>query len=198
MNNKPPIPPVPNDDGLSAAFYTTMRDELMKRLELRERTLALTATVLAALLGFGASAEKFKPYILLVMAPLSLGSTILVLEHSSKLAFIAEYLDKECRRFIRMSGSTSWRPWEVSSQLRDARRQEYKLRGLGEALILLLPLVVALVLASPDEWVFSSKEGIAWIIGTIVALIVIFLIIRHFIWRQSYHQYSASSHDNSN
>src|SRR5438128_2252878 len=133
---------------MSAVFYSTLREELMKRLELREHTLALSATVLAALLGYGATTSEFKTYLLLMMAPLSLGSTVLVLEHSAKLGFIAEYLDIECRRYVDNQGR-GWQPWETSDQLRQARAIEYGRRGLGEGVLLLLPLAIALLLALP-------------------------------------------------
>jgi len=195
MEINPPAPPAPQDGELSEAFYTAMRDELMKRLELREHTLALTTTILAALLGFGASAPDFKPNVLFIISPLSLGSTILVLEHSSKLAFIAEYLDKECRRYARRVGSKPWQPWETSSQVKAARASEYRLRGLGESVFLLLPLSIALILAFPTAWVWFSQPVIAWLVEAAVAVIVITLIARHFIWRSSYHRHSDFTHD---
>ena len=114
---------------LAEVFYASMREELMKRLELRERARALTVTALVALLGFAARLPEFETYILVIMGLLSLGGAILVSEHSRMLAFVAEYLYEECQRYSTRVGSAHWQPWETSPERRAARKTEYRLIG---------------------------------------------------------------------
>lgn len=189
------LPTTTLEPDLSATFYACMREELLKRLELREHTLALSVTALAALLGFGASSHGFKSYILLMIAPLSLGSAVLVLEHSAKIGFIAEYLDQECRRYARRIRRPHWRPWELSDQLRLARLSEYKGRTLGEVMLLLLPLLICLFLAFPVTWTWPSKEAFTWLIGVAIAVGIIFLLVRHLYWHSTIHRYSEPGGD---
>lgn len=187
-------PQPPDSQDLSETFYSAMREELMKRLELREHTLALSATFLAALLGYGATTPEFKTYLPLMMGPLALGSAILVTEHASKIGFIAEYLDMECRSY-RDRNPSRWQPWEVSDQLRRARRVEFSRRGVGEVLLLLLPLLIALCWVFPSTWDFRSTEVIVWISGGILAFGVVSILARHYYyWHSNLHGHKSIVH----
>lgn len=186
---------------MDKVYYGAMREEMLRRLELRDRLMTFVFTLSLAGAGAtaglvarstpGSSVPSLGFALVALLVPLaSTASAFLYVQHSRQIAYIARYLEAECKKDAerRSEGrpESIWMPWELSRELASARATEYKWRTAGELCFVAGPAVLVLIVFAPITSFPSTWT--AWIIGCIFAAVSTCVVLHHWRWHEKVHR----------
>ncbi len=171
------------DDGTSAIKpgaelqFNTLREEMIKRIELRHQIVAITLTVAGIVLSFGVSTGS----VALVYPPLALFLAMGWIHNNLRIRQLSKYVRDNFEGLIPGLG------WETHRQERDAetRLGAWPLNVLSAGGVFLITQVMAISLGilsfefSPAEWFLLT--------GDILSLLFVVLLLENFRRRRKRH-----------
>jgi hypothetical protein len=162
--------------------YRALRDEILVRIDLRQKLLAMSLILVGAFLGFFANNPEYK-YATLVYPPLAALIAVAWVQddygirHAS--LYIKEYIETELPALR----------WEhYKTELRRTNRKHNMILSSHLVIILLTQCVAAAI-----GWSFFTTEWYMWILAVLELLSILFVIYLCIDWWQSGKSIAAKS-----
>ena len=170
-----------DNDEIILKFFESSKEEVYVRIKLRDTLLTVYTTVVAATFGFAKATASLaggesmdSKESLLILPYLAFAFTLLVSYHHLCIATLGAYIKYELRS--KMSTKTTVHVFDAWNRFEAHRNGAQRLRTLGQAIILVTPPIVALLInnkaaiSSQWNWVLYFWFGV---IATALSIIVI-------------------------
>jgi len=158
------------------AFYVTARNELIRRISLRDAVTLAYISLVAGFSGYAFAADKRA--LLLLIPYLTFGFVNIFAHHNAVIGALGFFLKKE------LKCAKDEKHWDNSETLLNYQNQFILFRTLSAAIIFLLPPFVSLFLLAYWGFWYTSSENIslirlgAWSFGFAITLASAWLLWR--------------------
>lgn len=162
--------------------YQSVRNELVQRIEHRDKLIVAYLAATAAIFGLALS-KSASTEILLVIPYLTLGASLLLSLHHNVIGSIREFLEVELYPFLKDIGAGAPQ-WEDSKTARRQLSVGILQRAVGHVFLMIPPAVASLVMnATHMAWAFPY--GALWWSGAVFTLVSFWSIVHSHIERKS-------------
>ena len=164
------------DCACQSAFYTSVRHEIVRRMNMRDTVTLAYISLVVAFTGYATANNK--QYLLLLLPYLTFGFVNIFFHHNMAIGALGYYLKKE------LPCSKESKHWDGSEVLENYQRKFIWHRSISAATVFIAPSFIALILLwrwgflNAESEYFSVVRFILWVFGLTLTLASSYLLWR--------------------
>jgi hypothetical protein len=165
--------------------YESAREELILRIQLRDRVLLLYLGGVATISGVAIGSKGVQTQLLLILPFLTLGIAMIATQHNALIGAIGYFCVNEIEPYLKDLPNSEYAPqWDSSTALEEYSQRAVRFRSWGHTAIMLLPSFASLVVTYQEGINPPTWSTVLWWFGIFCVGSIIILIYKTYSWRK--------------